>query len=269
MIARSAGLPQVLLDFEVIGPVARTVRDLSLLFEILAGRDRRDHRSRRFASTKQSRPPSQARVLLVERLGDKPVDPEILRSLNTAADALAGLGLRIERGSLPFDIEPVDAFWPIVAEVGLARLFDSDPRIRETASAKYVEMAKRGAAISAETFLTGLEKVWSFRDRVGEAFEHLDVIMTPACAAMPWPAADAWPRTVDGRVVGPRGHAAYTGWVNVCGHPAISVPGPPASSGLPIGFQLVSDIGADKYLIDVVQLYEGAYPWGQRRPPRF
>jgi aspartyl-tRNA(Asn)/glutamyl-tRNA(Gln) amidotransferase subunit A len=269
MIARGGGLPQVLLDFEVIGPVARTVRDLSVLFEILAGCDRRDHRSRRFASAQQSGRPSQARVLLVERLGDKPVDPEILHSLNIAADALAGLGLRVERGSLPFDLEPADAFWPTVAEVGLAKLFDSDPRIHETASPKYVEMAKRGAAISAEKFLTGLEKVWAFRDRVGEAFEDLDLIMTPACAAMPWPAADAWPPMIDGREVGPRGHAAYTGWVNVCGHPAISVPGPPASSGLPIGIQLVGDMGADKYLIDVAQLYEGAYPWGQRRPPRF
>ena len=268
-IARGGGLPQVLLDFEVIAPVARSVRDLSLLFEILAGPDRRDHRSRRFANSKQSRPSPQGRVLLVERLGEKPVDSEILQSLNTAADGLAALGLRIERDSLPFDTEPVDAFWSIVAEVGLARLFDSEPRIRETASAKYVEMAKRGAAISAETFLAGLQKVWGFRDRVGEAFEHLDMIMTPACAAMPWPAADPWPGTIDGHVVGPRGHAVYTGWVNVCGHPAISVPGPPAPSGLPIGFQLVGDIGTDKHLIDVAQLYESAYPWSQRRPLQF
>jgi aspartyl-tRNA(Asn)/glutamyl-tRNA(Gln) amidotransferase subunit A len=269
MIARGGGLPQVLLDFEVIGPVARTVADLSVLFEILVGPDRRDHRSRRFANTKQSKPASQGRILLVERFGDKPVDPEILRSLNAAADGLAGLGLRIDRGSLPFDIEPVDAFWPIVAEVGLARLFDLDPRIRETASGKYVDMAERGAAISAATFLAGMEKVWRFRDQVGTAFEHLDMIMTPACAAMPWPAADAWPPTIDGREVGPRGHAVYTGWVNVCGHPAISVPGPPAANGLPIGFQLIGDIGADKYLIHVAQLYEGAYPWAERWPPQF
>lgn len=268
-IARGGGLPQVLLDFEVIGPVARTAGDLSLLFNVLAGPDRRDHRSRRFAGTGRSERPPLRRILLVERFGDKPVNSEILRCVNAAADALSGLGLWIERGSLPFDIEPADTFWPIVAEVGLARLFDSDPRIRETASAKYVEMARRGAALPANAFLAGLDEISHFRDQVGVAFEHIDMIMTPACAAMPWAAAKAWPRTIDGREAGPRGHAIYTGWVNVCGHPAISLPAPPASNGLPVGFQLVADIGADEHLIEIARLYENSPAWVRRRPPGF
>jgi aspartyl-tRNA(Asn)/glutamyl-tRNA(Gln) amidotransferase subunit A len=269
MIARGRGLPQVLLDFEVIGPVARTVGDLSLLFSVLAGPDRRDHRSRRFADTGRPERRPLRRILLVERFGDKPVDPVILRCVNAAADALGGLGLRIERGSLPFDIEPADTFWSIVAEIGLAALFDSDPRICETASAKYVEMAKRGAALPATTFLAGLEKVSRFRDQVGAAFEHVDMIMTPACAAMPWPAAEAWPRTIDGQEVGPRGHAIYTGWVNVCGHPAISLPAPPAPNGLPVGFQLIGELGSDEHLIDIARLYENSPAWVRGWPPGF
>lgn len=268
-IARGGGLPQVLLDFEVIGPIARTVDDLSLLFNALAGPDRRDHRSRRYASTTRLKRPPPRSVLLVERFGDKPTDPEILRCVNAAADALVELGLRIERGSLPFDIEPADTSWSIVAEVGLAGLFGRDPGIRETASAKYCEMAERGAALPATAFLAGLEEVSRFRDQVGAAFEQFDMIMTPACAAMPWCATEAWPRTIDGREVGPRGHAIYTGWVNVCGHPAISLPAPPASNGLPVGFQLVADLDADQQLIDIARLYETSSAWVRRWPPGF
>ena len=115
----------------------------------------------------------------------------------------------------------------------------------------------------------GWPQGWRFRDQVGMAFERIDMIMTPACAAMPWAAAEAWPCSIDRREVGPRGHAIYTGWVNVCGHPAISLPARPASNGLPVGFQLVADFGADEYLIDVAYQYEKSPGWVRRRPAGF
>lgn len=268
-IARGGGLPQILLDFEVIGPIARTVADLALLFDILAGPNRRDHRSRQSMASSSANANDSLRILYVERFGDTPLDPIIGRHVSAAADSLTELGYVVERGPLPFDIETVNQFWPTIGMVGLAKLVQAEPVMRERASPKYVEMADRGSEISAATFLAGQEEIWALRDRCGAAFRHYDIIMTPSCAAMPWPAAEAYPLHIDGQKAGPRGHAVYTGWVNACGHPGINLPAAPADDGMPIGFQLVGDTGADPLLIEVARRYETAHPWADRWPAGF
>jgi aspartyl-tRNA(Asn)/glutamyl-tRNA(Gln) amidotransferase subunit A len=38
---------------------------------------------------------------------------------------------------------------------------------------------------------------------------------------------------------------------------------------LPIGFQLVGDVGQDELLLALAARYEAAHPWVGRRPSRF
>jgi Asp-tRNA(Asn)/Glu-tRNA(Gln) amidotransferase A subunit family amidase len=47
----------------------------------------------------------------------------------------------------------------------------------------------------------------------------------------------------------------------MAGCPAISIPGAPSKSGLPIGFQLVGNIGRDELLLDIAAQYERTRPW--------
>jgi len=101
---------------------------------------------------------------------------------------------------------------------------------------------------------------------VSDAFRNIDVIMTPSIAALSWPADIAYPETIDGRKVGPRGHAVFTGWVNACGHPAVNLPADPASNGLPIGFQMVGGFGSDAALMKLAAAYEQAANWHDRWP---
>jgi aspartyl-tRNA(Asn)/glutamyl-tRNA(Gln) amidotransferase subunit A len=71
---------------------------------------------------------------------------------------------------------------------------------------------------------------------------------------------------IDGRPVGPRGHAIYTGWVNAIGHPAITLPSEPHENGLPIGVQLVGATSSEERLIDLAAIIERERPWTQRLP---
>ena len=88
----------------------------------------------------------------------------------------------------------------------------------------------------------------------------------PEVAALPWAADRAYPTHIDGQAVGPRGHAAYTGWVNAAGLPGLSVPAAPSREGLPIGLQLIGPYGGDDLLLELGAAYEAAAPWADRWP---
>jgi aspartyl-tRNA(Asn)/glutamyl-tRNA(Gln) amidotransferase subunit A len=60
--------------------------------------------------------------------------------------------------------------------------------------------------------------------------------------------------------VGLRGHAIFTGFVNMAGCPGNNIPAAPSGSGLPIGFQLVAPPGRDDLLCALAAQFEVAYP---------
>ncbi len=254
-VPRFPSLPQILLDFEVIGPIARSVADAALLYRAIDG-----------PAPSALQPPAPLTILYVPRFGGSPLDPEIAASIDEAAAVFTTLGHSVERGELPFDLEPIVEFWPLLGQVGLAHLFDLFPRAESLASAKFAEMARLGRAVPAKRYLAGQEAIRVFRHRVREAFANFDLVLTPSAAALPWAAEEVYPPLIDGREAGPRGHAVYTGWVNACGHPAISVPCAPSASGMPIGLQLVADFGEDELLFRIAAQFETARPFAQRWP---
>lgn len=269
--ARHGGFPNILLDLEVVGPIARRVRDAATMLDAIAGPDPRDRKSLFLPSDRRTadrlaEAPSARRILYVRKLGDHPLDPAVAASVDAAADTFAGLGHRVEEGTLPFDVEALNDAWPLIGEVGVAYLLQRHPKARTELAAKFVEMGDRGAAVPGSRYLEVLELIDGFRRDVAEAFRGIDVIMTPSAAALPWPADVPYPGTIDGQTVGPRGHAVYTGWVNACGHPGINLPASVAPNGLPIGFQIVGDFGADAQLLRLAAAYERTAPWSDRWP---
>lgn len=266
-IPRAAGLPQVLYDCEIVGPIGRTVDDVRLMMSAIAKPDRRDQRSRGFDAIplEGSKPPS-LRILFVERFGDSPVDPEIAASCREAAEVLRSLGHSVTTGPMPFNVDPINQNWAKVGNVGLSMLAQQQPRFDELATPAFVDQARAGDQINGGAYLQVLEMLFAFRTEVGQAFADVDVIMTPTAAANPWPKAQAFPPIIDGREAGPRGHAVFTNWVNACGHPGLAVPAAQTRDGMPIGFQLVGDFGADELLLDLASQYESAKPWADRWP---
>ncbi|NVK40931.1 MAG: amidase [Oceanospirillaceae bacterium] len=266
-VPRQNSLPQILLDFEVIGPIARSVADVQLLFDLLAGPDARDRKSLFAAGGAHAGDSVEGlNILYVKDFSGNALDPEIDASVGAATVQLRKLGHRVTEGPLPFSLDFVNAFWPQLGQVGVASLFERYPQGAALASERFVAMAAAGAKVGAAEYLRALESIDAFRREVGAAFEDIDVIMTPSAAALPWPAATPYPERIDGREVGPRGHAVYTGWVNACGHPAISLPSAPSRDGLPIGFQLVGRFGADRQLLALAAQFEAESPWCNRWP---
>jgi aspartyl-tRNA(Asn)/glutamyl-tRNA(Gln) amidotransferase subunit A len=262
-IPRGGGLPQLLLDMEVIGPITRSVRDQAMLFDVLAQPDIRDHRSLAFPAARSLEnlddTPQGLRILAVETFGDAPLDPIIRQSFRDMVGLLKSMGHRVETGALPLDIQGVTDNWTTIGDIGLGLLLQREPQMRTLASAKYVEWASKPYA--ATHLLEVTEMITKLRNEAAGIFQSLDLIMTPSCAAMPWSTDLPFPPEIDSQPVGPRGSAVYTGWVNACGHPAISVPGARCDQFLPVGIQFVGNSGDDELLLRLARQIESEQGW--------
>jgi aspartyl-tRNA(Asn)/glutamyl-tRNA(Gln) amidotransferase subunit A len=268
-VARVNGLPIILHDFEVIGPIARTTADAALLFSAIAGPDPRDRSS--LAFHEGARPiepePPQLRVLYVPRFGGSPVDPEIAAHVAEAARRIESLGHVVEESEVPFDLAVVDRIWAVVGPAGLAWFLQGYPGWEGIVQAAMRKIAEQGGALQAADYVDALDKVTSLRAGLVQSFERYDVILTTCFAALPWAADETHPETIDGQPVGPRGHAVFTAFANAGGLPGISIPCRPARSGVPIAIQLVGAYGADELLLSLAAQYERVYPWADQWPP--
>jgi len=265
-LPRVNSLPMMLHDLEVIGPIVRGAEDAALMYRAMAGADARDWRSRVAPAAPPPHAQGALRVLYVQRFGQAPLDPEIAASVEGAARALASLGLRIESGALPLDLDPLEEFWPAFGAAGVAMVMAQHPGKENLLGPRFQAMLEAGRKVGAGRYLAGLQIFERLRREAVELFQRYDLILTPSAAALPWPAETLYPQVIDGREVGPRGHAIYTGWVNACAIPAINLPCAPSRSGLPIGFQLAAAFGADELLLQVARRYEAAHPWQDRWP---
>ncbi|MGA1080034.1 MAG: amidase [Steroidobacteraceae bacterium] len=246
-VPRVHTLPPLLLDFEVVGVLARDVEDASALFDVIAGPHPRDRASLGLATPPRGLS-DRPRILYVPALGDAPVDPEIDRACREAVLRLAGDDHVLMEGPLPLDLTALNDQWSGFGEVGLATLFEAHPAWRQGAGPGYLAMADRGASRPASWLWAMLEHVASLRRAADLLFESIDLIITPSSAAMPWPTGQPFPGRIDGRSVGPRGHAVFTGWVNATGLPAVALPVSPSGDGLPIGIQCIGPMGCDRGL---------------------
>jgi aspartyl-tRNA(Asn)/glutamyl-tRNA(Gln) amidotransferase subunit A len=256
-VARRNGLPVILDDAEVIGPLARTVDDLATTLSIIQGPLDEDRLSIGVPGPHEEPPPPKGlRILYIPRFGSWQVDSPVAESCAEAARHMAALGHHVEEGALPVNLELFEKHWPTFTAGGLAWVLrgqDWRGRIGEI----YEEMADRGATLTASDYIDGLAAFRELQAQFAVAFRKWDILMTPTAGALPWPAEK----------FGPPHNRAFTGIVNAGGLPGMNVPCAPAPDGLPIGFQLVAPYGADWLLVALARQFEAAHPWADRWPP--
>lgn len=261
-VPRGGGLPPIFLDFEVAGPLARCVDDVAAMMEVIG---------RGGVQPVPAVSTVPARILYIPRFGDHPVDPAIAALTEAAACQLAALGHEVTTADRFDTAQAVNDRWPLLSQVGLAWLVAhpqalSSTRAFDPASFGPVMQAnaQAGRDASALALFDLLFEAERLRTALASLFERHDFLLTPAAAALPWAAGETHPPRIDGREVGPRGHAVFAGFVNAAGLPAIALPCGFAQ-GLPVGLQLVAREGGDDALLALARAFERAHPW-QRFP---
>ncbi|URD35089.1 amidase [Methylobacterium tardum] len=260
-VPRQGGLPPIMLDLEVVGPMARTVDDLAAAMRILGAADPDAVLQTGFRPFGAAAVPERPlRILYVPAFGTAPVDSEIADSVAEAAGRLVGLGHRVEIGRFDAATAITEA-WPILGQAGIAWLMRAHPDRLDALGPDIRVLAEAGAKLSANDLFDVQRMALALRQDLAALFAGHDLLMTPTAAALPWSAQETHPNRIAGVPVGPRGSATFTGFVNASGCPGISIPCRPSGAGLPIGFQLVAPWGGDETLVSVAATYEAAHPW--------
>jgi aspartyl-tRNA(Asn)/glutamyl-tRNA(Gln) amidotransferase subunit A len=270
-VPRSDGFPVFLHDFEVAGPVARSVDDLVLAMQEIAPWSALDSRSAGFEHMPFTVPPkiAPARIAMLDALGNAPVDVDSAEAAQDAWQALGGCGHQrvtlapARRAMLVQAIAAInDRAWPVLSQSGLAWLMATRFEGREgELSDALAELLAQGRRRSGADMVDALDAIRRLRDVLALLMQDIDCLLLPSAASQPWPARQTHPTLIDGQAVGPRGHAIFTSFVNAAGLPALALPAGLGATGLPLGIQLVGRHGADGWLCALGRQFERARPF--------
>lgn len=226
----------------VVGPMARTVVDLKVLFEVMQGPDAGDTCAApvplRWPSEDETR---KLRVGYFEDDGRTPVTPETRAAVRTAARALRSAGFQVE----PFQPEGLEEarqlwhkFFVVAGGMLLRPMFkgresDLSPMLKQ-----FLEWSAGESALTGETLL----EVWIRRDELRSRFlrqmERYPILLCPAAAIPAFRHGErSW--RIEGKTVHYLDAWSYTEFFNLLGNPAVVVPAGRSPEGLPIGVQIV------------------------------
>jgi Asp-tRNA(Asn)/Glu-tRNA(Gln) amidotransferase A subunit family amidase len=250
--------------FATSGPMARTVADVALGLDVLAGPASGDPwptplPERSFASAVGETPP-QLRIGWTTSNPATSVNAEVADAVARTADALRAMGHELVE-SAP-DTSGMWAPFLRVVSAYIAALPLPDPDLLGPhPRATYDE----GQRLSAADYLRTEAEIYQLTRRVLAWFDEFDVLL---CPTLPRVAPPLGELLGAGREVWDKleRFIPFTFWGNMTGQPAISLPLGWSAAGLPIGVQLVGRQLAERALLSLAARLEQAMPWADRRP---
>lgn len=264
-IPRRYGFLPMALDFQAIGVIARTTRDLELLFKAVSGPDARDPASLALAAPRRTAKPR--RLGWFTSIAGETASAEVVAAHAEALQHLQAAGYVTAQCDPPFDLGEISALWGTLTAVGAARAARKySDRWKADATSQIAGLVEQGLKTPAADYVDALDRLQTFRSDTSAKWGDFDALILPVNPVPAWPVETDHPTQVDGRPLSASAQGMYCGWVNAMGYGGISVPGRPSSGGLPIGVQIVAPPAADDIIIEIAHCLERATPWRDRWP---
>lgn len=265
MIPRRSMFPTTTYDLQVISPMARTVSDVHLLFDALAGAHNEDRSSiianLHANSRLDTREPVGLRILFFPTVGEMRVESEIAAATLLAANRLESLGHRVIESDAPFSLDEIERIWSVIAAAGIASVADTLERPVSELSPMVRGMIDRGRMLTAVDYSDALKSIQCVRHEFDRLLERYDILLCPTSPCFSWPVGSPFPSTIAGSPAGPRDAAIFLTFPNAAGIPAISIPFARSQSNHPIGIQLAAAFGNDARLLSIAAQLEAVSEW--------
>jgi aspartyl-tRNA(Asn)/glutamyl-tRNA(Gln) amidotransferase subunit A len=257
------GVMPLSVHLDHVGPMARRVKDVALLFKALAGHDALDP----YAA---SLPVKDVlvhldggvqgwRVALADDRYFRDADPEVLAALAEVERVFVSLGAQVERVAFSGAREAAYANRLMTQADAAAIHRDRLLHHPDWFGADVLQRLNAGAATSLAEYLQARRVQVEMRHQFEAFFGQYDILLTPTT---PIPA----PRRGGDAIERAKQLTRFTAPFNLTGLPAISLPCGFSSMGLPIGLQIVAKPWAEGAVLQAAYAYEQAIAWHTHVP---
>jgi aspartyl-tRNA(Asn)/glutamyl-tRNA(Gln) amidotransferase subunit A len=265
------GITPLCWSLDHAGPMAKTVEDVALLLQAMAGYDAQD------PSTVQRPVPDYAshldgdvrglRVGIPRQYFYDTLDPEVEQAVRQAVAVIKGLGASIHEVSWPsLKFATLAALTIVLAEASAFH----EGWIRSCPQDYHPDIAlllKWGLLLPAAAYLKAQRLRTLMCREVAGLWHEVDVLITPATMlAAPRP-NDLQVRLGDRRISMREALLRLMRPFNLTGLPAMSVPCGFTTDGLPIGLQIAAKPFDEVTVLRVGHAYERHTDWHRRQPP--
>jgi Asp-tRNA(Asn)/Glu-tRNA(Gln) amidotransferase A subunit family amidase len=237
----------------VVGPMARTVEDVELMFRVVAGFDSGDPMASPIALREVGDDElKHIRIGYFEEHPDAPVTAETRSAVRKAVSALRDAGLRVEPFLPDVLSEAREHWWTLFVRLAVEMLAP-EFRGREHETSTILTYSDRPP--TKEDVLSA----WFGRDqlrlRLMQLMSRIPIIICPVCSLPAFRHGERdW--SIAGKRVSYMDAMSYTQWFNLLGNPAVVVPVAESPEGLPIAVQVVGQPNAEELVLKIASVLE-------------
>jgi amidase len=257
-------------DISVIGPLARSARDLALALDAIALPDPISDRGSVALPQPRAMRLADLRIAVWSSEPGQETDAEVTTHIDALADSLERAGARVSRTARPeFDVTHAFHLYLKLLNAALSgRVSDAMlERMREAKARRPADdmsadaVSVRAVDMTHREWLHLNERRMQIRRIWGEFFHEWDVLLCPpiTTAALPhMQQGETWERhiTVNGRTIAYNEMLFWPGITCAFHLPASTAPIALNAAGLPIGVQIVGPYHGDRTTIEVAALLD-------------
>ena len=256
----------------VDGPMGRTVQDVALMLQVIAGYDSRSPISLHQPGSKFAddleRNFTDVKIAWSPDLGGLPIDRRVVETIQKQLSAFSDLGCIVEQ-AVPDFSDAYDIFQTLRAwnfELSFAEHFAQfgEDLFKETIRWN----AAKGKGLSAGQISRTEVKRTELFHRVREFMETYEYLLLPTTQVPPFPIEWEYPQEIEGVAL-----ETYIDWMMSCayitvtGLPAISVPCGFTNDGLPVGLQIVGRHHCEFEVLQLAYAFQESTRFGECKPP--
>jgi len=255
-----------------VGPMARTVKDVALMLQVIAGYDAGDTNSIDLPVPDFVRSIgdgiSSLRLGIPHAYFYEGLDPEIEAAMVAALSVLQSLTASqhdIALLAAKDDPSVMDVYGIVFIAEAYAYHREYISKTPELYQPETLNRIRAGADVGTPLYIQSRRQLAHIRRSVSRVFDTVDLAVTPTAVVPPFTIANLLsdPATLRSKELL---MLRNTRPINALGLPAISIPCGFTRAGLPIGMQIIGPSGGEATVLRLAYAYEQATDWHNRHP---